>query len=399
MTIYTIALYTGLAALLWTLLEFALKKSENYFISFIKNWIGTFFIFSAVVKLVDPVGFSIKMTDYFNVFNLSFLNPLAQFFAFVVLVLEFVLGIGLLFNAWKKFVYPTLLAMILFFTLLTGVSAIFGVVQDCGCFGDFLKISPWTSFIKDILLTIMVLLVVYNRKALRPYFSSVGSATVMALATLAALAFTLHNFYHLPMWDFRAYKTGTYIPEKMKEIKAPVYQNNLVYKNTTTGEEETFINTVPEGDEWEYVSMSQQLVEEGIEAPIHDFSLIDVNGQDLATQILSFEKPIALLVIHDVNKAKEKGIERLKEIIEYSNQENLYNYAFVTSSPNDELEAYKQQHGFTGTNLSGDGTMLKTMIRSNPGVILLQDGTIEAKWHYRDIPPATELLDGTVNRE
>lgn len=393
MTIFTIALYTGLAALIWTLLEFALKKSDNYFVSFIKNWVGTFFIFSAVVKLVDPVGFSIKLTDYFNVFKLSFFNPAAQFLSFVLLTLEFVLGFGLLFNALKKFILPTLLALILFFTLLTGVSAIFGVVQDCGCFGDFLKISPWTSFSKDIILTAMVLFVVYNQKKLLPFFQSGGSFAVVALSTIAALAFTLHNFYHLPIWDFRAYKVGTYIPEKMKQIKAPVYQNKLVYKNTDTGEEKTFINQVPKGENWEYVSMEQTLIEEGIPAPIHDFALIDVNGQNLTNQILSFEKPIVLFVYHNVNKAEEKGIEGIKDIVAYSRQENLYNYAFLSASSNTDLEKYKQKHGLTGTNLSGDGTMLKTMIRSNPGIILLQEGTIKGKWHYRDIPPAKNLLD------
>ena len=393
MTIFTIALYTGIAALLWTLLEFALKKSENYFISFIKNWIGTFFIFSAVVKLVDPVGMAVKLSDYFNVFHLTFLLPAAQFLSFVILTLEFIVGVGLLFSALKRVILPTLLAMIVFFTLLTGVSAIFGVVQDCGCFGDFLKISPWTSFIKDIILTIMTLMVIYNHKKLIPFFRRGGSFVLILLSGIGALAFTLHNYYHLPMWDFRAYKTGTYIPEKMKQVKAPVYQNKLVYKNTDTGEEETFINRVPKGEQWEYVSMEQVLIEEGIEAPIHDFALIDVNGNDLTNEILSFEKPIALIILHDAQKAGEKGIEKIKEIVAYSDQENLYNYAFLSASSNEDLEDYKRQHGITGTNLSADGTMLKTMIRSNPGLVLLQNGTIEGKWHYRDIPAAEHLLD------
>ena len=392
MTIFTIALYTCFAALIWTFVEFSLKKTDSFLLSLIKNWIATLFLFSATVKLVDPVGFSIKLNEYFDVFHVSFLAPLALTLSFGLLTLEFVIGITLLFNVFKRFVYAVLLLMILFFTLLTGVSAIFGVVQDCGCFGDFLAISPWTSFIKDIILTSMTLLIVLNRKKFHAFFGSLGSWIVFGASTLAALAFTLHNYYHLPMWDFRAYKVGTYIPEKMEQIRPPVYRNEFTYKNKSTGEEKVFVNDLPSGNEWEFIDRKQTLIQEGIEAPIHDFTLVANNGEDLTEQILSFEKPIVLIVLHDVKKSGEKGIEKINQLIAYSNEYNTYNYAFVSSSPDSDLEEYKQKHQLKGTNISADETMLKTMIRSNPGAVLLEKGTITGKWHYGDIPSPEDLL-------
>lgn len=393
MTIYTIALFTGLAALVWTCLEVALKKTNDKVVSFFKNWIGTFFIFSAVVKLVDPVGFAIKLTDYFNVFKTPFMNPFAQSLSFFVLVLELVIGVALLFNVWKRLILPILLGLILFFTLLTGVSAIFNVVRDCGCFGDFLKISPWTSFIKDIILTILSIYVYVNQKKLIPFFGKIGAGTVVGLSTLAGLAFTFHNYYHLPIWDFRAYKIGTFIPEKMKEIRPAVYENVFIYKNNTTGEEKKFVNTFPNADEWSFVSSKQNLTEEGIEAPIHDFVFMSNDGSDVTEQLLNFEKPIVLIIMYDVKKANKGGLKKIKSITDYSDQTGKYNYAFVSSSSDAKLEEVKNKLGVTGTNLSADGTMLKTMVRSNPGFVVLKKGIITNKSHYFDLPEPKHLID------
>lgn len=392
MTIYTIALFTGLAAFVWTCLEIALKKTDGKIVSFVKNWIGTFFIFSAAVKLVDPVGFAIKLTDYFNVFKTPFMNPFAQGLSFFVLVLELVIGVALLFNVWKRLILPILLGLILFFTLLTGVSAIFNVVRDCGCFGDFLKISPWTSFIKDVILTILAIYVYSNQKKLIPFFKKMGAGSVIGLSTLAGLAFTFHNYYHLPIWDFRAYKIGTFIPEKMKEIQPAVYENIFIYKNKETGEEKKFINTFPNADKWSFVSSSQNLVEEGIEAPIHDFVFMSNDGKDVTEQLLSFEKPIVLIILHDVSKASKSGLRKINSITDYSDQTGEYNYAFVSSSSDVKLEAVKNELGVTGTNLSADGTMLKTMVRSNPGFVVLKKGVILNKSHYFDLPEPKHLV-------
>jgi len=386
MTIWDIALYTGLAALLWTAISYFIKKPKNLPITFLKNWVGTFFIFSGMVKLVDPSGFSIKIAEYFDVFGTSFLKPFALQFSIVTLVLELVLGIALLFNAQLKWVLKALVALILFFTLLTGVSAIKNVVQDCGCFGDFLKISPWTSFYKDIILTVVIGIIYFNRNKLEPMFKAKGSFAVVGLASIAGLAFTLHNFFHLPIWDFRPYKVGNNIPELMETIKEPVYERKLTYKNTNTGEEQVFINETPDGDEWEFVNNETIVIDEGIDAPIHDFILSDSEGNDLTQAILEFEKPILLFVYPDVKKAKAKGVNKIKALVESSDTDGKFNYAFITSSSDAQMEAYKTKHGLEGTNLSADNTMLKTMIRANPGVVVLKQGNILGKYNVRDIP-------------
>lgn len=393
LTIGTIALFTGLAALLWTAIERYILKDNTWLVSFLKNWVGMFFIFSAVVKLVDPVGFSIKISDYFTVFHTEFMKPMALAISFVVLVLEFVIGVALLFNAWKKITLFLLLVLILFFTLLTGVSAIFNVVRDCGCFGDFLKISPWTSFYKDIVLLLVTLFILWKNKQLKGWFSPTFRAAIIVVSIIAAFAFTLHNYFHLPIWDFRAYKVGTYIPDGMKEIKPAVYENKLTYKHNETGEVKVFVNSFPENEsEWDFVSNERTQIDAGIPAPIHDFSFTTFSGEDLTEQVLSFEKPIALITIIDVPKAKAKGIDAFRSIIEYSKQHDVYNYAFLTAATEQQMVDYKETYHLEGTSLSIDGTVLKTMIRSNPGLILLQEGTITGKWHYRDIPKPEDLL-------
>lgn len=394
MTIFTIALYTGVAGLIWTLIENQLKKTDLVRAAFVKNWVAMFFIFSAVVKLVDPVGFSIKLNDYFDVFNLSFLKPTSLFLSFVLLVMEFSVAILLLFNISKTVAYSLLLAMMVFFTFLTGVSAIFNVVQDCGCFGDFLKVSPWTSFIKDIILLIMSIYASRNQSHFFSFFRNPSWAMLTAsLGVFSSLAFALHNYYHLPIWDFRPYKIGTNIEQGMQEIKPAIYENKLVYKNKTTGEVKEFVDEFPEGDDWEFVSREQKLLDKGIPAPIHDFMLTSNEGEDLTEQVLSFEKPIVLFVIYDLSKVKDHGVNKMKALVEASNELDEYNYAFLTSSNDQQLEEWKQEHGFTGTNLSGDATMLKTMIRSNPGIILLRQGVILGKWNYRDTPSVEYLTD------
>ncbi len=397
MTIWTIALLTGLAGGLWTILENYLSKTKDVGASFLKNWIAWFFVLSAVVKLDDPIGFGIKLGDYFDVFHLSFLKPTALFQSFVILIVEFVIAIFLMFNLYKQWTYRVLIAMIVFFTLLTGVSAIFNVVQDCGCFGDFIKLSPWTSFMKDVVILIMSLYITKRQDAFLPFFNKSRTQSIVAvLAVLVPLAFEMHNYFHLPVWDFRPYSVGTYIPDGMKEVKPAVYRNEMEYRNKATGETKVFVDSFPEdADQWEFVDRKQIEIEKGIPAPIHDFVLTTNDGSDVTEQLLQFDKPIVLIVSYDISKGPQKPITALKELVEASNDLDEFNYAFLTASNDADIEAWKAKQGFTGTNLNADATMLKTMIRANPGIVLLHKGTIIGKWNYRDTP-SPEVIMQTI---
>ena len=395
MTIYTVALICLILAAIWTfVVTFRLGKSK-LLLRFVKNFIGVFLIFSAVVKLVDPIGFSIKLDEYFDEFSIPFLQPLSLFLSIVVLVFEFVLGVALLFNSGKKFVYHIALLLMLFFTVLTGASAIFNVVQDCGCFGDFLKLSPWTSFAKDIVLTVLLLWLFINRKKVPSFFKSFSpNGLTLSLGTVAGLAFALHNVFNLPVVDFRPYKEGVNIVEKMQPIKDAVYQNILTYKNKTTGETKAFINTFPENrDEWEWVKTDTKIIDEGIEAPIHDFN-ISMGGEDITDALLSFEKPVVLFTFTGVEKIKNRGVNAMKKLIESSNTDGTFNYAFLTAVTSPDWEKYSAENELEGDLLTIDGTTLKTIIRSNPGMILLKEGNIVDKWHYRHFPTV-----GVVNEQ
>ncbi len=392
MTIWTIILYTTIAAIVLTFLTSLIKKPKSWLVSFIQNFVGAFFLFSAAVKLIDPMGTAIKLEDYFNVFKMPFLKPFSHPISFFVLVLEFLLGVTLILGIYKKWTLRMLLALILFFTLLTGVSAIFNVVRDCGCFGDFVKLSPWTSFAKDIVLTAMGLFLWFNRDKIEPLIGKKGAVAAGTLGIMAPLAFALHNYYNLPVVDFRPYKIGANIPDGMEIIEPAQYENTYTYKNTNTGETKEFINTTPEGDEWEFVDSKSKVIDEGIPAPIHDFMLSDSDGNDVTEQLLSFDKPVLLFVLHDATKASSKNTDKIRTLVGHSqSDDSSFNYAFLSASSDADLEAYKKKNNLEGSNLSGDGTMLKTMIRSNPGVVLLKKGNILGKWHYRNMPTVDEI--------
>ncbi len=249
MTITKLFIYIAIAAIVILIAAILGKKSKNPIINWVQFFVGGLFIFSGVIKAIDPVGTAIKMEEYFEVFitYTPFLEGVWHFFAknalavsIFMIVLEIYLGIALLVGKFIKSTIGLLLAIIVFFTFLTGFSHFTQKVTDCGCFGDFMKLTPYQSFMKDIFLTVLILILLIGRKQIATLTKDGIGTLVVVLGTIVATWFCFSNYYDLPIKDFRAYKIGVNIPTCMTlppDAKKAIVETTFIYKKNDTGEE------------------------------------------------------------------------------------------------------------------------------------------------------------------
>ena len=354
---------------------------------FSRIFVGILFIISGLIKLNDPVGFSYKLQEYFSaeVLNLEFLIPFSLGIALFVVIFEVVLGVMLLIGFKPKFTMWSLLLMIVFFTFLTFYSAYFNKVTDCGCFGDALKLTPWQSFTKDVILLVFILILFFNIKLIKPFFKEAGVTLIVFASYTLCLVFAYYVLNHLPLIDFRAYKTGTNIQSAMTVPEgAPksVYEMVFIYK--VNGVEKEFtekeINNVPEGAE--FVDRKDKLITQGYVPPIHDFS-IEKDGTDYTEDMLNTPKLI-LIISYDLEKAREKGLAKA-EVFAKKAEAKGYKVIGMTASTPQTIEKIKKENNLTFDYYFCDATALKTIERSNPSIVVLEKGTIVDKKHWNDI--------------
>ena len=348
--------------------------------------VGVLFIISGFIKLNDPLGFSYKLQEYFgtDVLNLPFLEPYALIISVVVVVFEVVLGIFLLIGYKPKFTIWSLLGMIVFFTFLTFYSAYFDKVRDCGCFGDALKLTPWESFTKDVILLILILILFFGIKHIKPLFNKLGSSVVALLSFIACLWFAYHVLMHLPTIDFRAYEVGKNIQEGMtipEDAAKPITE--YYWKFNVNGKEEvhTTNGSYPSVD-GEYVSVDTKLIDEGYVPPIQDFS-IESDEEDMTQQFLAEERLI-LIAMYDIRTAEEEGVEKLKAFSDQAIKKG-YTVIGLTSSGADAKAQLQRDYDLGFEFYLCDEKVIKTIVRSNPGVLKLNKGTIIQKVHWNDI--------------
>ncbi len=367
-----------------------MTKGLKILVGIVRFAVGVLFIFSGMVKLVDPLGTAYKLEEYFEVFHFpEFFNNLSLFLSIAFSSAEVSLGVALIVGWMPILTTSALLLLIIFFTFLTGYSAITGAVTDCGCFGDFIKLTPWESFYKDIVLTILILFLFLMRR----YITSGGRvATILTgIATLFAILFGIWNYVTLPLFDFRPYKAGNNIWELMQVPEgAPqdVYETILIYRNKETGEQvemtsSEFATRYQEFQDttiWEFVSSESRLVQKGYTPPIHDFVLLDVNGNDVTAEILNQSGSYVFIIAYP-SRFSLKGLEKVSEQLR---QVNLPVYV-LTAFPDSEWKAISSEAKLpdTWTTLYVDATALKTFIRSSPGVVLMHGPVVIDKWHWR----------------
>ncbi len=358
--------------------------------------LGIVFIFSGFVKAVDPLGSAYKFADYFTAFKLGFLEFFSLPLAMLLAAFELVLGVALILGYRRKITFRLLLWFMLFFTILTFILAIFNPVTDCGCFGDALILTNWQTFFKNVFLMIFVSLLFFGRKTEDVRGRPVTEWIILSGIYAGAVLFSLWNHRHLPLVDFRPYDVGTVISEEMEipeDAPGDEYETILVYRNRDEGKEYQFslADYPKDTTSWDFISSDSRLIRKGYEPPIHDFAIMDASGNDLVDRILADPGLTLIMVSHDLEKADARALKMAGEWSEVELLAEDFSFLAVSASTTGVVNAVSSLLGLEYPVFAGDEIMLKTMVRSNPGFMLISDGTIIGKWGFRDFPSLSEL--------
>ncbi len=363
-------------------------KTENI-LSLISRFIlGIVFIFSGFVKGVDPMGFTYKFTDYFNAFNLGFLEPFALVLAVTLAAVEFIIGVSLLFRFRYHLAVWAVLVFMSFFTIITFILALTNPVSDCGCFGDAIIMTNWQTFFKNLILIPFVLHIFWFRALHQDSYKPLFSWLALMVFTLVFLSIEFHACRHLPLLDFRPYSVGTYIPAKMSMPEGALqdeFKTLLYYEKNGTVEEFTEDNFPWQDTTWTYVDSKHILVKKGYEPPIHDFTIVDEANTDITSTLLSDGGYSFLLVAAHLGDADTHAMNYASRLAAWCGQAG-HSFYCTTASGEREIEEIRQSLDLAFGFHTTDEITLKTIVRANPGLLLLREGTILAKWHYRDFP-------------
>jgi len=355
-----------------------------------KAILGLLFIYSGFVKGVDPVGTQYRIEDYFMAFGTDWAMGLALPLSVVMNAWEFILGIIVLFSIRIRFTRWLLLLTMAVFTIVTINDALYNPVPDCGCFGDALIISNWQTLYKNLVIDALLLLVFFSASKSGSYFPAKVEAGIFIVFLLGFVWFEFYNIRHLPMMDFRDWKVGN---KMMHEDPLPK-EYYLSYKNTESGEITEYLSPdYPYNDSsWmaTHEFVSQRVVDPN--PPLHDLGIEDVGGNDVTPMIVENPDLQFVLVAEYLDETSLKKIEEINKFIESCNEQGIA-FVTLTSSIPEEVEAFKSKYKLETEFYFSDDISLKSMIRSNPGLILLKEGVVLDKWHYNDFPKFEEEMD------
>jgi len=351
--------------------------------------IGIIFVFSGFVKGVDPLGTAYRLEDYFVAFNWSFFIPFALFFSIFLCTLEFMVGIMLLLNLRMKLASWLLLLMMVFFTGLTLNDAINNPVPDCGCFGDAIKLTNWQTFYKNLVLLPLAILVFSYRKKFKPFIATTGQWMIAGFFAIFFAGFSYRCYSHLPAVDFTEWKVG----HKLYPVNPKPVKYYLKYRNKKSGEEKEYLSPdYPYSDSlwmanWEFVS---QRVEDPNAYYGKSLIITDTTGNNVTESIIRNPGYQLIVNSYDLSKADTASFAKLNDFCAKAYADNIPT-AVLVSAENSRIKKFitenKLQLGFYTT----DDIVLKTIVRSNPGLLLMKDGVILKKWHHNDFPGYEEF--------
>lgn len=365
-------------------------------ISAISRWIvGLVFLFSSFVKGVDPLGTTYKIEDYMTAwsigsFGFEWALPLAGILSMFLIVMEFVVAVMLLTNGFRRLTPWVLGLMMAFFTVTTLIDAITNDVADCGCFGDAVKLTNWQTFWKNVALdipTIWLLLHIDKHSRRR----TERDVLVSLFAILVMVIFGIYNIKNEPIIDFRPWKVGNEMVNHPKDGETLTIKSYLVYKNLATGEIKEFDNkdfmafyqANPNfNEEWEFVDSR---VEDPFEIKADGFSMLDMLGEDQASDLINGEEYLLIVTIHDIDKVDEAGRRAISTASQFA-EENGIQIVVLSSALFEDIQSFLYANDFADLPyFFADATAIKTMMRSNPGFVLLHNTTVEGKWNQRSI--------------
>ena len=351
-------------------------------------FVGIIFIFSGLIKLNDPVGTAIKLEEYFEVFAQDFgsfflvFQGSSRFLSILLSTAEVALGAALLLRYQLRITLRLLLALTLFFGFLTFYSAFFNKVTDCGCFGDAIKLAPWTSFWKDMVLLAGVVVLLYTHERwLKPYNRRPLIGTVLVTsATGIAVGIGVWALGHLPIVDLLPYARGKDIGQQMKPQEAARFRYTFLKPDGATIESEEYLMD----STLKYQSM-EILNPETSKPKITDLRLWNDDVDNYEQELLKGNKLV--LVIQGFEKLDRDRLPTIAELLRQVKASNRrIEPVILTAAPKDDFEIFRKEKGLLVPYYFADATVLKTMVRSNPGMLLLQNGRVLEKWHYHDFP-------------
>lgn len=349
---------------------------------------GFVFLFSGLVKAVDPMGSTYKFIDYFDAFSVPWLAPLALLFAILLSSLEFSIGAALLLNVKVRIASWALMIFMGFFTILTFFLAIFNPVADCGCFGDAIILTNWETFYKNLGLMFFTLIVFMGRNKCRQRLAEGAQRLIVLVVFLLISMLSVHAYMHLPIIDFLPYKKGVSLRVKPTKVEAW-----LIYKNKATGEQKEWLSEdLPWNDSlwveaWEY---HDRRVVEYKEPGSVELPMMDEFGYDISSSVFSEDGYLLLVSMPKIKNVRKKSIPKLMELYEKSSIKEV-RMVGVCGDVSEEIDAFRHQHQIMFPIYQADDITLKMVIRANPGLLLLKDGVILKKWHNNDFPTFEKL--------
>jgi len=378
-------------------------------LNFSRIFVGILFIFSGLIKANDPLGFGYKLQEYFDVFHMPWLSPFATGIAIFLCVLEIVLGALLLLGFWGKKVTTGLLAIIIFFTFLTFVSAFFKVVTSCGCFGDAIPLTPWQSFSKDLVLLVLIVYLFIHRNKIMPLIKNQGQQQISLIAVTAlSVIFSIYTYTYLPILDFLPYKVGASLPEAMRIPEgAPKDEYLIMYKlkNKKTGEakemsDKDYLKTeIWKDNNWEIVGEPvQTLIKKGYEAKIKDLVISDASGVDYTKELIENPYYNILIVAYNLKETNIEAVGKMNALtLDLTEQYNIRT-VLLTSNSAEDAAVFSKKIKLLAEIFYADAVPLKSMVRSSPGVVLLKNGVVINKWSYSSLPSLDKLKEQYFNK-
>ncbi len=349
--------------------------------------VGALFIFSSFTKGVDPLGTKYKMLDYLAVYGMTWLNGAALALAMLMILAEFIVGICLITKVFPRLAVLGATLLMLFFTITTLFDALYDLVPDCGCFGTAIKMSNWQTFYKNLVIDAVLIPLIVNNKRLENKLETIIQLAIGCAFALAFLGFEVYNYRHLPVVDFMNWKVGKQLNAEPEE-ETRIY---VVYKNKTTGEMQEYLSpNYPWNDsvwmsQWEFVD---QRMEGG--SNFLGFSALDEEGNDVTESILTTEN-LLMFTSHDLSQVTEKEWEKARLVTEAAVKED-YIVIWVVANEPEYVEQLNEKYGFLYDVYYADELEIKPIVRSNPGLIWLDNGLVKDKWSAVDFKKALKAL-------
>ena len=386
-----------------------MSKKEPVRLKIIRILLGCLFIFSSFTKAIDPVGFGVTMNDYFVSFHMDFLHPLALFAAVVAIACEFVLGCMLLLRVkvqWAAWGYLIFMTFFFFLTLWLAIAEYmevngihyFGVVKDCGCFGDVIEMSNKATFLKNVGFIIPTLIVFFNRKKIKDCrLSELGQWLAVALFAVISVCFQLYVIHHLPFigksdWN-KGKDVSVFVTQPAQKEVVFVYRDNASGEEVKLGQDELMNQDDSFYEKFEYVSREDKVIKPAVNAKIDGFNMLDENGADHAPEYFATDRgsDVYILFVHDLNEINQKGLRKAIALAQDCVSADI-DFVAITNSSEEEIAKFVEENGIefpvfqNPINPVTGPFMVRDAVRSNPGIMLLHNGVVKDKWAWRDFP-------------